>query len=286
MIRLPALCLAGCVVCAGLILSNDSASLEARLPPAKTDPTAPQIRKLVDPPSSPIQPHAEVLSSVDDADSPLRDVRLTGVVIGSDLRVAIFAVTGTNPRVLSEGETLKGWRLDSISPEKVSLSSPAGTITLEPKPDANLVRTPPPVAVRPGALEPSLPQGMALAGVPEQPSAMTPIPIGNLSAAFQPEGYPYYFPEYYAGYEQDYPSYNYPYPYPYFAYAVPARVGFRSGFFHRHDIHQRCLPQRWVPRRWILRRRPLSGGPPILNISGQPRRCTGRRARKGVVRKC
>ena len=224
MIRLPALCLAGCVVCAGLILSNDSPSFEARLPLAKTEPAAPEIP-----------------SSADDANSPLRDVRLTGVVIGPDLRIAIFAVSGTNPLVLSEGETLKDWRLDRISPGNVLLSGPAGTIKLEPKPDANLVRPPPPVAVRPGELEPSVPPGAELAGAPGQPTAMTPIPVGNLSAAIpvQTQGYPYYFPENYAGYEQDYPSYNYyPYPYPYFAYAVPIGFAFRFGFFHRHDIHQ------------------------------------------------
>ena len=213
MIRLPALCLAGCVVCAGLIPSNDSPSFEARLP---------------------------VPSSADDANSPLRDVRLTGVVIGPDLRIAIFAVSGTNPLVLSEGETLKDWRLDRISPGKVLLSGPAGTMKLEPKPDANLVRPPPPVAVRPSELEPSVPLGSELAGAPGPPTATTPIPAGNLSAAIpvQAQGYPYYFPENYTGYEQDYPSYNYyPYPYPFFAYAVPIGFAFRFGFFHRHDIH-------------------------------------------------
>jgi len=209
------------MVCAGLILSSDSPSFEARLPPAKT--AAPEIP-----------------SSADDANSPLRDVRLTGVVIGPDLRVAIFAVTGANPLVLSEGETLKGWRLDSISPEKALLSGPAGTIKLEPRPDANLVRSPPPVAVRAGELAPSVPPGAALAAAPEQPSAMAPIPVGNLSAAIpiQAQGYPYYFPENYPGYEQVYPPYNYyPYPFAYFAYAVPISVGFRFGFFHRHDVH-------------------------------------------------
>jgi hypothetical protein len=214
MIRLPALCLAGCVVCAGLIPSNDSPSFE--------------------------EPRPEVPSSAGDAKSPLRDVRLTGVVIGPDLRIALFAMSGTNSLVLSEGETLKDWRLDRISPGKVLLSGLAGTIELEPNLDANLVRPPRPVAVPPRELEPGVPPGAELAGVPGQPTAMTPIPVGNLSAAIpvQAQGYPYYFPENYAGYEQDYPSYNYyPYPYPYFAYAVPIRFAFRFGFFHRHNIH-------------------------------------------------
>jgi hypothetical protein len=41
----------------------------------------------------------------------------------------------------------------------------------------------------------------ALAGAPGQPTAITPIPVSKLSAAVpvQTQGYPHYFPEYYAG---------------------------------------------------------------------------------------
>jgi hypothetical protein len=211
MIRLPALFFGGCMVCAGLIPSNDSPSFEARVP---------------------------VPSSADDAHSPLRDVRLTGIVIGPDLRIAIFAVSGTNPLVLSEGETLKDWRLDRISPGKVLLSGPSGTIKLEPNLDANLVRPTPPVAVGPSELEPSVPPVAELAGAPGPSTAITPIPVDNLSAAIpvEAQGYSYNFPENYAWYEQDYPSYNY-YPYPFFAYAVPIEFAFPFGFFHHHVIH-------------------------------------------------
>jgi hypothetical protein len=41
-------------------------------------------------------------------------------------------VNGTKSVVLSEGEALNDWRIDSISPQKVSLSGPAGTMTLKP----------------------------------------------------------------------------------------------------------------------------------------------------------
>src|SRR5215468_2606208 len=128
MIRLPAFILVGCVVCAGLILiefgsvSSHRPSPEARLPPAKVEPAAPEIRKLA----------KETPSSANNAASPLRDVRLTGVVIGPDLRIAIFAVTGTNSRVLSEGETLNGWRLESTSPKVVMLSGPAASACCGP----------------------------------------------------------------------------------------------------------------------------------------------------------
>jgi hypothetical protein len=224
MIRWPAVRLAGCVVCAGLIVSNDSPPFEARLPPAKTEPAALQIP-----------------SPADDANSPPRDVRLTGIVIAPDLRIAIFAVSGANSLVLSEGQRLNDWRLDRILPGEVLLSDRGSTIKLEPRPDANLVRPAPPVAVRSDTLEPSVPSGAELAGVPEEPTATTPVPAGNLSAAMpvQSQVYTYYFPENYAGYGRNYPSYDYyPYLYPSFAYVDPLGSASRFDFLHRHDIHR------------------------------------------------
>ena len=198
MISLPAFILVGCVVCAGLIpiefgsVSRHRPLPEARLPPAEVEPAAPEIRKLA----------KETPSSANDADSPLRDVRLTGVVIGPDLRMAIFAVTGTNSRVLSEGETLNGWRLESISPKVVMLSGPAGNIVLKPQPDANPVRPPPPVALQSSQPDPPM------AGAAGQPMAVTPITVVNLSGGtpVQTQGYPYYSPEYYSGYDPYYAS--------------------------------------------------------------------------------
>ena len=207
MLRLSAFILVGCVVCAALILIEFGSishrpSPGARLASAENEPAAPEIRKLADPLFSPTQRRPEAKSSANDADLPLSDVRLTGVIIGPDLRIAIFAVTGANSRVLSEGKALKGWRLESISPEGVVLSGPAGNIVLEPQPDANLVRPTPPVAVQSGQL------GPATAGAPGQPMAVTPIAVGNLSAAtpIQAQGYPHYSPEYYPGYDPYYPS--------------------------------------------------------------------------------
>ena len=60
-------------------------------------------------------------------------------MIAPDLRSAIFAVSGTNSLVLSEGETLKDWRLDRILPGEVLFSGPAGTIRLELRWIADLV---------------------------------------------------------------------------------------------------------------------------------------------------
>jgi hypothetical protein len=222
MIHLLALILAACAVCAGLILIEFSS----------IEPPGPEIRKLADALFSPKQRRLETPSSADDADSPLRDVRLTGIVTGPDLRIAIFAVTGAGPLVLSEGEALKDWRLDSISPERVVLSGPAGNIALKPKLDANLVRSPPPVAVQSSQPELGEPPGAALAAASQQPTAVTAMNVGSLSVAIpvQTQSYP---PVYYGGYNQYYPSYGY-YPFPYLVYAVPTRVGFGFGFFHHH----------------------------------------------------
>jgi hypothetical protein len=213
MIGLPAFILVGCMVCAWLILTefgpiiSPRPSLEARLPPAEIKSATLEIQKLADPLFDPTLRHPETSSSADDADSPLRDVRLTGVVIGSDLRIAIFAVAGTNSRVLSEGEALKGWRLDRISPKGVVLSGPAGNILLEPQPDANLVRLPPPVAVQSGQPGPAMVEAPGQPMV-VQPMAVTPITVVNLPAAtpVQTQGYPYYYPEYSSGYDSYYPS--------------------------------------------------------------------------------
>ncbi len=70
----------------------------------------------------------------------IADKRLTGIVITPDRQLAIFAVNGAKPLMLSEGESVDGWRVETIAPQEVSLISPNGTQTLRPKPDPNAVR--------------------------------------------------------------------------------------------------------------------------------------------------
>jgi hypothetical protein len=77
------------------------------------------------------------------ADPELTNVRLTGIVVEPDRRTAIFAVQGAKPLVRAEGETVNDWHLDSIAPQEVTLTGPAGTTTLELKNDPNLVRPAP-----------------------------------------------------------------------------------------------------------------------------------------------
>lgn len=194
MTRLPAAVLVGCVACAGLILLGLGAiGSRHALPGFRLAPAVREIGRPAGPLSSPAQRPSETASSSNDAGSPLLGVRLSGVVIGPDLRIAIFAVTGANSRALSEGETLNGWRLDSISAQRVVFSGPTGSVTLEPQPDAALVRPPPPAAGQP------VPPAAAMADAPAQPMTVAPIAVATASAAApaQQQGYPSDF----SGYE-------------------------------------------------------------------------------------
>jgi hypothetical protein len=246
MIRLPALLLAGCVVSTTLILlgrgfiSSDSALFE-RSPRATEIKTGVQAREIAEP--GPTQRPPEAPSSDNTGDLRPSDVRLSGIVIEPDQRIAIFAVNGAKSVILSEGEKLNDWRV-SISPQQVSLSGPSGTMTLKPKPDANLVRPAAPSASPAGPPQPdgpprflhrNFPWFPAPAGAPEQPTAATLIAAVPAPVAAQTQDYSYTDCNnpYYAQYCQEYYA-PYDYSFPYYAYGVPA--GF--GFFHHHDLHQ------------------------------------------------
>ena len=185
--QMRVLLLAGCVAFAGLILveldsaGSDSPAVEPALPQVETKPAAPRAQEprvddlvstaLAGPLFSPTRRPPETTPSGNAADPGLTDVRLTGIVIEPDRHIAIFALAGAKPLVLAEGEALKEWRLDSISAQQVSLSGPTGTRTLEPKPDANLVRPPPPASTAPGQPPAGVPAAAAPAGAPGQPAA-------------------------------------------------------------------------------------------------------------------
>lgn len=110
--------------------------------------------------------HAEERS-----DRELSNVRLTGVVIQPDRQLAIFAVPdGT--RVLSVGEALNGWKLNSISPGEVSLSGPGGTRTLQTEGDTTLVRQAP-LPAAPVQPPPAAPPGQPRA---DAQTAASPVP--------------------------------------------------------------------------------------------------------------
>ncbi len=75
-------------------------------------------------------------------DSDLSDTRLTGIMTEPGRRIAIFIPAGAKPLTVSEGDTVSGWRVESITPREVSLTGPSGSKTLQPKLDPNLVPAP------------------------------------------------------------------------------------------------------------------------------------------------
>jgi hypothetical protein len=128
--------------------------------------------------------------------SDLAGNRLAGIVIEPDRRTAIFAVPGAKPLILTEGESVSGWQIESITPTEVSLVSRSGTKTLQPTLDPNPPAPPraptraaaaastspagpgqPPAAVagRPGASPPGVPRPLAQ-GVRPHAGASGPAP--------------------------------------------------------------------------------------------------------------
>jgi len=197
--RVLVLIIAGCALFGGVIvveLSSDDGAASASAPvalrpDAGTPPRAPGprvgdllatilARPLFSPTRQPAA-HPDQPTGLD-----LGNVRLTGIVIEPGLHLAIFAVPDAKPIVRSEGEMMNEWRLDSITPEEVVLSGPAGTASLQPKIDASLVRrtvAPPRPPNQPQAAAPN-PQPAAVAA---RPGAAPPIAGPKLpSPAFMP----------------------------------------------------------------------------------------------------
>jgi hypothetical protein len=227
MTRLPALLLAGCVVSTAVILLgrgfiiHDSTLLE-RIP--ATTETGAQAQEIAEPGATQRAPEA---ASTDHADLRPSDVRLSGIVIEPDRRIAIFAVNGAKSVALLEGETLNDWRVDSISAQQVSLSGPSGTMALKPKSDATLVRpAAPPVspAIQP---QPDVFPNPPFQWFPAPAGPPRPTPATLIAAIPAPAPVQDYY---------DYAPYSYEdYSLPYYAYGVP--VGLGSRFFHHHHFH-------------------------------------------------
>lgn len=108
--------------------------------------------------------------------SELSDKRLSGIVVEPDRRFAIFAVTGAKPLTVVEGDSVDGWRVESITPNEISLVGPKGNRTLQPAPDKASVPQPRPP--RGNAASRPAPQSH---GPPAQPAQ---------AAAAQPPGGP------------------------------------------------------------------------------------------------
>jgi hypothetical protein len=127
----------------------------------------------------------------------LTDKRLSGIVIDADRRLAIFAVSGTKPLTVSEGDSVNGWRVENIAAAEVALVSPSGTQTLKPKPDSNAVRQtrPAPQASGEEAVarpDPRTRTAPARAGGPPGPTPASPrqsaAPASRAPAALRERG--------------------------------------------------------------------------------------------------
>ncbi len=184
--RFPAMLLVACAAFAGLIAFEfvsdraDGVAFSPTPEPVETKPKPrspePRVDNLVAtvlaaPLFSPTRRPAE--SSAPAGDPELSGIRLTGIVIQSDRRIAVFAASGTKPLVRVEGETINEWQLDSIAPLAVTLSGPAGTRTLAPRPDPNLVRPASPVPMAAARRKPGPPLGAAAGSAPGGTSAQS-----------------------------------------------------------------------------------------------------------------
>ena len=99
-------------------------------------------------------PDRRPLETTRSAGADLKDKRFAGIVIEPHRRLAIFAVTGAKPLVLTEGDSVDGWRIETITADEIALVSAQGSRTLQlmPAPDGSEGRTQHRrIAVKPGA---------------------------------------------------------------------------------------------------------------------------------------
>jgi hypothetical protein len=148
------LLVAVCLLLVALIASQFYTGVESDSAPSSVSARADEGRAI----PRPVQPPADELIAValarplfnsarrppdsgQGTSSEFRDKRLAGIVIEPDKRVALFAVIGAKPLMLAEGDTIDGWRIESIAATEISLVGPAGTRTLEPTLAPAAVRT-------------------------------------------------------------------------------------------------------------------------------------------------
>jgi hypothetical protein len=96
--------------------------------------------------------------------------RLTGILLSSDLKRAIFAPEGSDrPIVVAEGESVGDWRVQEIAADSVTMTGPDGTRRLKPKFAANQAPTTPGAPGAPDAAAPEPPVPAPGAPLPQVP---------------------------------------------------------------------------------------------------------------------
>jgi hypothetical protein len=189
--RVLILSLGGCAILGTLLYmqlrSADKEPGEAAPPsrveaPASTRPPNPRMDELIATLlGAPLFSETRKLPERTKVDRPVQhsrpNLRLTGIVIKPERPLAIFGVPGAKPLVGSEGDTIQGWRVDSIGPRQVSLSGPEGsTAVFEPKSDPSIVRSS--AAARPATSNRSSPVPVAAAAPPSPPASTDgPAPV-------------------------------------------------------------------------------------------------------------
>jgi hypothetical protein len=148
-------------------------------------------------------PAKEAAPAPDQASNDLP--RLAGIQLVGTSRHAIFQPTGdTPPLVVGEGETIAGWKVETIGLTSVKLTGPGGATTVEPKFDEKAVPPPPqmpaygkpagnqPVRGTPPAPQTFRPPAPTPPGRPAQgqPAATPNIPSPTLPRAVLPQNGP------------------------------------------------------------------------------------------------
>jgi hypothetical protein len=129
--------------------------------------TAALARPLFRPDRQPYPSNDQEASSTAPVDLP----RLTGILLSSDIKRAIFAPEGSDrPIVVAEGESVGDWRVQEIAADSVTMTGPDGTRRLRPKFAANQAATTP-GGTDAAAPEPAPPPAAPLPQVPKRGTA-------------------------------------------------------------------------------------------------------------------
>jgi hypothetical protein len=146
---LALLLLAGCAALGGLLSAEFATDVDQTAPATEVSPPpssagaprtyAAAIEEQVEtvlarPLFSPTRRAPEASAANVTAELGIERLRLAGIVTAPGRRLAIFADTDGKPMAVAEGQSVKGWQIESITARLVSLSAAGGVISLHPQP--------------------------------------------------------------------------------------------------------------------------------------------------------
>jgi hypothetical protein len=68
-------------------------------------------------------------------------LRLTGLIVTNDRKLAVFQSVGEKPKTMREGDHIGSWTIQTIDQRQVVLQKPGGTMTIEPAKDFTNAKT-------------------------------------------------------------------------------------------------------------------------------------------------